>query len=442
MISTRFVKIAASGFVIGMTLTGGHPGPSSKAEAASDVRQMQIAAKAAAKATAALTDRNFKAAVSAAETAVLAQPRDPQYRLLLGQAYLSGGRFVSAERAFSDVLTLSPDNARAALNLALAEIALGKRDGARATLTDYADRLSPSDYGLALALAGDVQGGVQTLESTIRGGSTDAKTRQNLALAYAMAGNWSAARAMAGQDLAGEDLNNRIAQWASFVQPQAQADQVASLLGVKPVQDGGQPAQLALTIVPAPTQPAVQAAAIAAPVVAPTPKREPVAVAQAPVFETTSNDVAVSLPAAPIIRASPTAIKQIIVPASRPVRLEADAPKAVERPTRSVEAGKFVVQLGAFASAAVSKDAWRRLAPRYGLTAFDPANARATVRGATYIRLSVGGFTTRAEAVGVCVRIRSAGGSCFVRGLINDTPAYWVQRGMPKAVKSVRIASR
>jgi len=434
MFSARFVRIAASGLAIGMTLSGGHAGPASKSESASELQQMQVAAKAAGKATAALADGNAKAAVAAAESAVQYQPRDPQYRLLLGQAYLSAGRFAAAETSFSDVLTLTPDNARAALNLVLAEIAQGKRDTARATLTDYADRLSPSDFGLASALAGDVEGGVRTLESAIRSGSTDAKTRQNLALAYAMAGNWAASRAMAMQDLAPEDVNNRIAQWASFVQPQSDADQVASLLGVKAAQDPGQPTRLALNTPPEPTQTAMAT---------PAPETIPVAVPEAVVPETVAVAPVAAFETAPSAPA-PTPLRVAALPPSQVVVATPRAAPSVGaiRPARAFNAGRFVVQLGAYQNAKVSRDAWKRLAPRYGLTAFDPANAAARVRGASFVRLSVGGFANRSEAVGVCVRIRNAGGSCFVRGLLNDAPAYWVQRGMPKGAKPMRIASR
>lgn len=431
MISPRFIKIAASGFAIGLTLTGGHAGQSAAVQSGTELQQIQIAAKSAAKATTALADGNAKAAVEAAENAVSYQPRDPQYRLLLGQAYLSAGRFAAAETSFSDVLTLLPDNARAALNLALAEIALGKRDAARATLTDYADRLSPSDFGLASALAGDVQGGVRILESAIRGGSTDAKTRQNLALSYAMAGNWAAARAMAMQDLAPEDVNNRIGQWASFVQSQTSFDQVASLLGVKPVSDAGQPVNLALNAVPAETTATAMAAPPADVAMAPV-------TVSAPIAPTAAFETAAVMPAPiPAAQVFPQAPKQVIVPASRPA-----AQFSTARTQRSVEAGKFVVQLGAYQNAAVSKDAWKRLAPRYGLNNFDPANATARVRGANFVRLSVGGFVSRSEAAGVCVRIRNNGGSCFVRGLLNDAPAYWVGRGMPKSARPTRLASR
>jgi Flp pilus assembly protein TadD/cell division septation protein DedD len=448
MISTRFVKLAVSGLVLGMALTGGHAVNSTNSTSSAEAKQLQMAATAATLAKSALVASNFRAAVRSAETAVEYAPRDASYRMLLGQSYMSAGRFASAETSFTDALTLSPDNDRGALNLALTQIAQGKHDAAMSTLADYRDKIAASDYGLAVALAGDANTAVITLESAIRAGGSDAKTRQNLALAYAMIGNWASARVMASQDLAGADLDNRIGQWATFVQPKSSYDQVASLLGVRPVQDAGQPTRLALNGVPnvavasadpspaAPIEPWVIPAEPVAPATVAVVDTPP------PAFETAAAPVRAE---APVIRSETNAIKQVVVPASsRPTPAKvASMPKpSMFKPARSVTEGKFVVQLGAFESAAVSRNSWNRLAPRFGLSAFDPANSVARVRGANFVRLSVGGFVTRADANLVCARVRNAGGNCFVRSVFGDAPAQWVQRGMPKMAKPIRMASR
>lgn len=473
MISTRFVKIAVSGLAIGMSLTGGHPVTTTHSAASSEGKQLAIAAEAAAKANAALASQNYRGAVKAAEMAVEYAPLDANYRMLLGQAYLGAGRFASAETSFADSLKLLPDNSRAALNLALTEIAQGKRDEALSTLGDYREKLAVSDYGLAVGLAGDFEMAIATLEGAIRGGGADAKTRQNLALAYAMAGRWANARVMATQDLSGSEVDERIAQWASFVRPGSSYDQVASLLGVKPVQDAGQPSRLALNM-----GSNEQLAAVEPEAVAPAPIQTAAVEPASPMFETapgaqasvstaTSVSTAIMmadrreivqpLPAdyatmltspidtmakpAPVIRVATMPAKQVIVPKAKPA--PSITAVSAQPKLRGIEAGKFVVQLGAFESAAVSRDAWKRLASRHNLAAFDPANSAARVNGASFVRLSVGGFVTRAEANGVCTRIQRAGGTCFVRGNLGDAPAQWVQRGMPKSVtKPVRIASR
>jgi Flp pilus assembly protein TadD/cell division septation protein DedD len=451
MIPTRFVKLAVSGLALGLSLTGGHAGPSTHSESASEAKQMKIAVRAAVRANKLMTAQDFAGAVTAAETAVTYQPRDPSYRLLLGQAYLSAGRFAAAETSFSDTLTLMPDNSRAALNLALTEIAQGKRDAALSTLADYREKMAAADYGLAVGLAGDTENAMRVLEAAVRGGVTDPKTRQNLALVYALAGKWSNARVYLMQDLTTNDADARIVEWMHFVKPTTSYDQVASLLGVSPARDAGQPTRLALNGM------ADTAVASADPVAAPavvqpmeaTVVAEQAAAPQPAAFETTAptqpsvvlaerHEIVQPLPA-PVIQATTTAAKQRIVPVAK----AAPSFTTFVRPKpRSFESGKFVVQLGAFENAAVSRDAWRRLSSRYSLTGFDPANSAARVGGANYVRLSVGGFVTRAEANGVCTRIRNAGGRCFVRGMLGDAPAQWVQRGMPKMAKPIRVASR
>ncbi len=461
MISTRFIKIAVSGLALGMSLTGGQATNVTPSTSSAEAKQLQVAAEAAAKASVALAAQNYRNAIRFGETAVEFAPRNASYRMMLGQAYLGAGRFASAETSFSDTLTLMPDNGRAALNLALTEIAQGKRDQAISTLADYRAKLAVSDYGLAVGLAGDVQSAIVTLEGAIRGGDTDAKTRQNLALSYALAGRWADARVMAMQDLSGNDVNDRIAQWATFVRPASSYDQVASLLGVRPVPDSGQPTRLALNgfvdmavaaAEPAPvsadqppvetarTVPVAETPAVVAPVTMAQSavagmvmeERREVVQALPPVYEMNNRTIADV--------ARPT--KQIVKPAALPRPAISGAVVQPKRIVRSVEAGRFVVQLGAFENAMVSRDAWKRLSSRYALANFDPANSAVKVSGATFVRLSVGGFETRADANRVCTRIRAAGGTCFVRGVLGDAPAHWAQRATSKSSKPVRIAAR
>ncbi len=477
MKSTAMLKLATSALVMGTTMVGCTvSGQGAHAANASDIKTDKVAAKAAEKARVALVAKKFDVAVASAETAVAASPRNAFYRLLLGQAYLGAGRFASAETSFADVLTLDPDNAKAALNLALVEIAQGKKDRALSTLTDYREKLSGADYGLAITLAGDIREGLRVMELMVRDPSVDARVRQNLALAYALDGQWVAARTMASVDLTAADADARMLQWASLARPDGAKDQVASLLGVHPVSDSGQPTRLALapsanqaiqTAIAEPVR-VPEAVAEIAPTVPPAPEVMATEAAQ-PAFETTAvAPIAVPAvvvapvvklkPKAPLIRAMATPAKQQIVLAAHaqaskaPVvaKLPAAAKALPKAAPRAIAAGKFVVQLGAFENAAVSRDAWNRMAPRFGLSSYDPANAATRVGNASFVRLSVGGFVTREEAKLVCTRIQAAGGKCFVRGMASDAPAEWVQRGAgqkfakapAKPVKPVRVASR
>src|SRR3546814_18586845 len=99
-----------------------------------------------------------------------------------------------------------PDNDKARVGQAVARVAQGDRAGARAALAEV--RNAPADdYGLALALAGDTARAVEVLEPAARGMRGTSRTRQNLALAYALDGQWAKARTVAAQDVSPADLD-------------------------------------------------------------------------------------------------------------------------------------------------------------------------------------------------------------------------------------------
>ena len=80
-----------------------------------------------ASAQAALTKGQVDQAVAHAEAAVMAEPRNPGFRALLGAAYLENGRFQSAATSFGDALDLSTKD-RIALDIVAREIEIFGRD--------------------------------------------------------------------------------------------------------------------------------------------------------------------------------------------------------------------------------------------------------------------------------------------------------------------------
>lgn len=437
MKTTLFVKLAASSLILGSVVTGcAQNGATGIASASSTNKQMKIAAKAFEQANKALKKQKFADAVGFAELAVSAAPQNASYRSLLGQAYLSSGRFSSAESAFSDSLSLSPDDARVALNLALAQIANGRNDSAIRTLETHRQSLSAADFGLALALAGDPKGAVSLLEIAARDGRADVKLRQNLALSYALAGKWTNARVMAAQDLSLDLVDARMTQWAEFVSPKASSQQVASLLGVKPVTDAGQPMRLALansgqqTALAEPqVQPVFEAAIKPIVETAAAAPEEVVQPALAPMFEMAPASVKPAAYEAPLIRSETAPTKQAVV-----------AMPGTNKPNKaqkSQESGRFVVQLGAFQSSSNAERAWNSAINKTAeLASYKPSTSRVKVKAASLYRMSVSGFTTRDAAGLVCAKVKAAGGTCFIRSQAGDAPTQWVQRGM------VKVASR
>jgi cell division septation protein DedD len=103
---------------------------------------------------------------------------------------------------------------------------------------------------------------------------------------------------------------------------------------------------------------------------------------------------------------------------------------------RKPAAGNWYVQLGAFESAGVAKDAWGRATRRFaGFAGHAPNGVTFRANGEDFYRLSVGGFNRR-EADAVCRRYRAKGGACFVRMGAGDQMAQWVRKS------GVQLAAR
>jgi Flp pilus assembly protein TadD len=437
-------SIGLSAFVLtGATVGASTWGMTASAASAENPKQ---AASQADKARKAIAKRQADKAVQFAESAVAFAPQDAEYRALLGQAYLLAGRFTSAKQALDDSLTLEPNNPRVALNYTLAQIAQGDWAGARATL-DAHDDIGASDRGLAYALAGDPVKAVQILEPAARESDANAKTRQNYALSLALAGRWAEAKTVAAIDMAPDQVDARIMQWASFSRPTNAYDQVASLLGVTAVQDAGQPVGLAL-VRPAgnvgvaaaeqvqaapvdaymPSAPATaEAAVVEAPVQTAAVESAPVApeVVAEPVQVAGTGPSVVFGPRTEIVQSVPATVAKPVRAAKVPVTAPVRAVAKVQAPSAPMAKGKFYVQLGAYANPAVARDAWRRTAARVpAVGKHSPQGANVTTKAGNFYRLSVGGFA-RNDADSLCRQVKSSGGICFVRVAAGDQVASW-----------------
>lgn len=437
MKTRAIATLGLSALVFGGTMVGCTSGGIASASSRSEASAIKQASVNADKATKALAKGDAIRAVSFAEAAVAMRPDEVAYRTLLGSAYLKAGRFSSAHTAFADVLTLSPGNGKAALNMALAQIAEGQWDQARETVEAHSASIAPSDRGLVLALAGDPASGVEVLIAATRSEQANTKTRQNLALAMALAGRWQESRAILGVDLDPVLADKRIVEWAAFAQPTGAADQVAALLGVVPVKDPGLPVALALNS-PAPVALAVaERVAAEAPVeVASVDAAPPIpagTAAVAPVVASAAtpgfaprSEVVQPLP----VRAEPTQVATIAAKGKFKTKLAAAAGTS-----RQPAKGDYYVQLGAYDSVAVAKDAWMRAKRRFaGYDGLTPTGMPIKTATGQFYRLSVGGFA-RSDAAALCRGYSARGGTCFVRTGAGDQIAQWLKPG-------VQLASR
>lgn len=401
-----------------------------EASAHDQSRAEQHARREIGKARSALSRRQFGEAIVRAEAAVTFEPRASEYRMTLAQAYLKAGRFQSARDAFGDVLTLDPANAKAALQFALMEIATGDWAGARATLDANATIIPVNDRGLAMALAGDPVAGVEILGTAARSPGADAKTRQNLALALALAGRWREAQVVVAVDVAPADVAHRLLEWSTFSRPTSASDQVSALLGIMPVADHGQPQALALNRVAAPMT-AVVAAVPPAEAAAPEQRAGQEPDAPSPVTVATADPISPAIsgvvfaPYSEVVQAVPARRRGRSTPSMTMARLATLRPAS--SPARRFAKGPFYVQLGAYDNADVARDAWARAVGRFAALADHvPMSARIASGGTNFYRLSIGGFV-RDEAAAMCRAYRARGGSCFVRAGAGDQVSMWAK---------------
>lgn len=370
-------------------------------------------------------------ALTFAELAVEADMQNRDYRGLLARIYMSQGRFVSAERTLMDVMELGQVDPRTVISLALARIAQGNVDSAVMLVEANRSIIPVSDYGLTLALAGRSGDAVNILSDAIRTDTATARTRQNLALAYALDGRWRDARVMASQDMAQSRVNERIAEWAQFARPEAYTLRVAGLLKVRPnMADTGQPVRLALTagapsalamaevpVAPVETAPQPTMAELAA--VGPAPVADSIGFAAVEAAVKMAEEAPVAAAQdAPLIKASEGPAKAAVSPA--PVKLAlADVPAS--KPV--AKASTHLVQLGAFSNAANAAAAWNKYSKRYGvLSGLDSASTSVTVNGKKFVRLAATGFTSGASANAACSKIKAQGGVCLVRTIGTEKP--------------------
>lgn len=419
------------------------------------------------KAEAALAKENADKAVSYAERAVLENPRDPETRVLLGQAYLKAGRMISARDSLSAAVELGDAGPRTALMLALAQVGSGEPRLAIGTINMQGSAIPAADRGLALALAGDTARGVEIIASDIRAGNNTPKSRQNLAYAFALDGRWREARAMAAQDVPANEIGDRMTEWASTARPDLYAQRVAALMGADVAEDRGMPQQLALsnsapvTTSPEPSQLMAQAPA---PVQVSASQPEsaelpPVHGAQTPAprqAEPTSVSLAVvqSAPAAeakpaptPSSRTAPKAVVVASLPASsvavadpapartatsaqpapEAVRVAAAAPKPEPKPAARpapkpvakpqlptpAASGTHIAQLGSYANPDAAAAGWKVFQARYSnLKGAKPVITKATVDGKDYWRVAAGGFDSQG-ANAMCSAVKASGNGCI-----------------------------
>lgn len=390
---TRTLLLVATALSVGACQNGAAKramNPTTTAAKSQGMAMLQAQAQAAS------TQQIRESGVAMAEARVMAQPENLEARRTLAQVYLASGRFRSAAQAYDDALGLAPGDDALRLKKALALLAQGNSIAAVGEL----DRIHhAADAGLAYALAGQAERGIELLTAAARAPDATPRIRQNLAFAYALSGQWARAKVVAGQDLDPAAVEARMRDWALLASTADSAVQTAGLLAVVPdSSDSGRP--IGLAYIPPASRVGQQlafgvpAAASAATANVARVEQERVVVASMPAIEVAARAAA----AAPVRRL---------------------AASVVTRPT-----GRWAVQLGAYDRAELVDSNWRRLLRRTGslLDSFEPSRSEAIVNARRYYRLSITGFGQRSEAIDLCEALQARGRECFVRAVTRPMP--------------------
>ena len=443
--SHRLIRLAVTTALAGTALAGctGKVAPTASASSA--------------KAQIALKQGKGEKAVRHAEAAVLATPRDAAARVLLGNAYLEDGRFYSAATTFSDALALGDTSPRTVISLALAQTGMGDRATAITTLDSWEAAIDPVDFGLAVALAGQPERGVHILATAIRGGQNTAKSRQNLAYAYAMSGRWREARLMAAYDVPAGQLGDRMSEWGALAQPANARVRVAHLLGVEMSDDAGQPSLLALSNHPSIEQLAAnamadRAVAFDAPAFAPATELPAVSHIDAAPLDLAESAVAdaglveggtvvgkTRFVGGEIVQKLPHSYARAdeprAAPRNRTARTAAAQQTPAPAPQVAIGRGEYNIQLGSYFSVADAQAAWAKFQRDYPeLRDADRAITKARVNGKIYYRVAATGYA-RDSAQAMCSSVKGKGGGCI---------AYASSNPLPGAITNgnVRMAAR
>ena len=383
--------------------------------------------------------------IAQAEEAVRLSPYAMEPRRALAKAYLRAGRIVAANDAWDDLLAMDADNPDNRLGAAIAAIAGNEETKALALLSGLGGEPDHvGSVGLAYVLLGDIPRGIELLEGSVRAGESTARTRQNLAFAQAMAGNWNQARETAAIDLTPQDVAARVAEWAALSASKDPAWRAGILLDIRQVaSDPGRPVQLAYAPPPAQATQYAEAEVVEAVAVVETPSVKIVDVAvPAPVASPALRPIPQASKSAPEAEPAPVLqrvsavvpIRTVSVPVSVPEANEKPAPRkaqakpaaepakppaktvAAAKPLPKQGAGEWLVQLGSYLDPADAKSNWDVIKRRTAFLAdYEPSRSQAMVDGTSYYRLSVGKFDSRADALTLCEAVQAAGESCFVR---------------------------
>lgn len=410
-------RLIAWALCAGGLALGGCAAPNAGVQQAKKVMKEQGGGSLLGFAEAAAARGDYAAAIPMFRRAHQQHRGDAQPLIGLGRALAAIGQYAAAADAFAEAIAKDDQNAAAYRGLGNSQLVLGQYANAVANFSQ-AVRLQPGEpgnysglgvafdasgnhgeavrvydrgagnfaddlrlrgnYGLSLALHGD-RAGIAMLEDVVRQPASAARDRLNLALAYALFGDYDRAAIMAGIDLDARAVRSNLVQ-AATLRGLAPKDRTIAMLqgGAAPKTDTREPANRGGG------------------------NRD-----MAQVRAT----IARLLPGT----ATPEETYESTAPAADPAVL-AGAPPLME-------AEGWAVQIAAYRKLEHLTPGWRYLSAKYAdlIGGLEPRRSEVdhpdTGKGPSgfFYRLNAGPLTGRAEAVSICQAMQARGGECWVR---------------------------
>ncbi|MGE4481616.1 SPOR domain-containing protein [Acidocella sp.] len=372
-----------------------------------------------------------------------------------GDAYYALGRCLPAQAAYQLALKYDAKSSRAETGLGRCLLktdpAAAEQAFMAAVQADPGNAAAWSDLGVARDLQGNFQGAVEPYQKSLLANPASIATEVNLGLSLALSGHGPEALQYLGPLATGQSATPKIRQdYAAALIASGRDQEARNVLAVDLPPDQIQQAMdgfselIASSIQhpappppPAPTQPAVVTPTVTSssvPVSAAPTSLMPAAMATPtpamvtpPPISTSGDPDAAYTGPSPIPGAisssmpgptptTATSVSSTPKPSMVPPTAHGSAPVAVATPVPEASSGPAMVQLGALNSEAAAKLQWRKISAAEPVLfkGKSPDIQQADVKGQTYYRLRVGGFTSKLAAARFCGEVSSAGYACTV----------------------------
>jgi Flp pilus assembly protein TadD len=359
----------------------------------------------------------FDAARQSFDQALAAAPNNGEALAGMGQVLINQGDAEAALDYFTRAAAADPKNPRVFNGLGLANDLLGHHEEAQVSYgrgLDHAagDRALLNNLALSFMLSKNYETAIRILSGLATADQAGEDSRQNLAMAYGLSGDFASAEKLLALDLTPDQIKGRLYYFRRLQTASPEAQTKALFLGVEPAPVIAQETEVkpvAMPEVKPEARPEMAAEAA------------PEAPAKAQAVEAAEKPAPAVAKAAPRLKPAAKAPKPVS-PAPKA------APKQPEQAAKQPEqaAKRYSVQLGSYKSEAFALLSFRKLTKAHDdlLHGFSAAVTQVDLgEGGIGYRLYIREITGRAAAEALCGNMQAQKLDCLVRQFPPEAPA-------------------